>query len=153
MIQSTLADQAPRSGLQHMMRLDLLVVPKPSGAIGANLAAALDTVVVMGVADRGAQHIRHVGSNGVRSKVKARTALNQFPCEESPVSDALTYADQTVSPTGQPVSLDERIAEMLARRGPDSPHARVHPQREPYLRNAVARVTQRLAEGQRRRAG
>jgi putative nucleotidyltransferase with HDIG domain len=72
-------------------------------------------------------------------------ALARYPCEQSPVSDALTYADQTTGPGGQPVSLDERMAEMLARHGPDSVHARVHPEREPYLRAVAARVEQRLS--------
>jgi putative nucleotidyltransferase with HDIG domain len=73
------------------------------------------------------------------------TALDRYPCEQSPIADALTYADQTVGPGGQPMTLDERMAEMLARRGPDSPQARAHPQREPYLRAAAARVEHRLS--------
>src|SRR3954470_15737629 len=38
------------------------------------------------------------------------------------IADALTWADQTTSPTGQVVDLDSRLADMLARHGPDSPN-------------------------------
>src|SRR5262249_49857279 len=71
--------------------------------------------------------------------------LGQFPHEQSPVSDALTYADQTVGPGGQPMTLDERMSEMLGRRGPDSLQARVHHVRGPDLRATAARVERRLA--------
>jgi putative nucleotidyltransferase with HDIG domain len=70
--------------------------------------------------------------------------LDRFPHEQSPVSDALTYADQTVGPQGQPMTLDQRMAEMLARRGPDSAHAQVHGVRERHLRAVAHRVEQRL---------
>ena len=72
-------------------------------------------------------------------------ALNQYLREESPVSDALTYADQTTGPLGQPMTIEQRIAGMLARRGPGSIQARVHHLREPYLRAVAKRVEQRLA--------
>lgn len=70
--------------------------------------------------------------------------LDRYPSEQSPVSDALTYADQTTGPCGQPMTVDERVIEVLARRGPESTHARVHHQREPHLRAIVARVERRL---------
>jgi hypothetical protein len=57
----------------------------------------------------------------------------------------LIYADQTTSPTGNPCTVEERMTEMLARHGPTSAQARVHPARGPYLLAAVARVEQRLA--------
>jgi hypothetical protein len=72
-------------------------------------------------------------------------ALGRFPYEHSPASDALTYADQTTGPDGRPMTIDERVTEMLTRRGPDSIHARVNHQREPYLRAIATRVEQRLA--------
>jgi hypothetical protein len=69
-----------------------------------------------------------------------------FSFEQSPVSDALIYADQTVGPNGRVMGLDERLSDMLRRHGADSPNARVHEQRAPLLRAAVQRVEQRLAE-------
>jgi putative nucleotidyltransferase with HDIG domain len=74
------------------------------------------------------------------------TELGRFPRELSPVSDALTYADQTVGPGGRPMTLDERMSEMLARRGPDSLQAQVHHLREPHLRATAQRVERRLSE-------
>jgi putative nucleotidyltransferase with HDIG domain len=71
--------------------------------------------------------------------------LDRYPNEQSPVSDALTYADQTVGPKGHPVSLDQRMTEMLARRGTNSLHAQVHHLREPHLRATAQRVQQRLS--------
>ena len=55
-----------------------------------------------------------------------------------PLADALTWADQTTSPTGRTVDLDTRMADMLARHGPDSPTALAHPMRRPALIEAVA---------------
>jgi hypothetical protein len=71
--------------------------------------------------------------------------LSAYPREESAVADALTYADQTVGPAGRSMTLDERLADMLRRHGPDSPNAAVHHIREPVLRAAVTRVQRRLS--------
>ena len=70
--------------------------------------------------------------------------MGRFPFELSPVSDALTYADQTVGPYGRRLSLDERLADMLRRHGPASANARAHARRAPYLGAAAARVEARL---------
>lgn len=70
--------------------------------------------------------------------------LSAYPREDSPVADALTYADQTVGPDGQSMTLAERFADMLHRHGPNSPNAVAHPVREPTLRAAVDRVQRRL---------
>ncbi|PPK71067.1 HD domain-containing protein [Actinokineospora auranticolor] len=67
-----------------------------------------------------------------------------YPYEDSPVSDALTYADQTVDNRGTRVSLRDRFTEMLSRLGPDSANARAHHLREPDLLAAAHRVERRL---------
>jgi putative nucleotidyltransferase with HDIG domain len=72
------------------------------------------------------------------------TELTAYPKEESPVADALTYADQTIGPNGRSMTLTERFAEMLDRHGPNSPNAMAHPVRGPTLRAAVDRVQRRL---------
>lgn len=74
--------------------------------------------------------------------------LSAYPREESPVADALTYADQTIGPNGRSMTLAERFADMLQRHGPNSPTAVAHPVREPALRSAVDRVQQRLRSAQ-----
>ncbi|MEJ3748173.1 HD domain-containing protein [Actinomycetes bacterium KLBMP 9797] len=71
--------------------------------------------------------------------------INQFPREDSSVADALIYADQTVGPNGRVMDVEQRLADMLHRHGPDSPNAAAHAQRAPLLRAAVRRVEQRLA--------
>jgi HD domain len=73
--------------------------------------------------------------------------LATFTREHSPAADALTYADQTVGPNGRSMTVEERLADMLRRHGPDSPNALAHPQRAPRLRATVRRVEQRLADG------
>jgi putative nucleotidyltransferase with HDIG domain len=73
--------------------------------------------------------------------------IARFQCEDSPVSDALVYADQTVGPNGRVMSFDERLADMLRRHGPASANAAVNPRRAPVLGAAVQRVEQRLRMG------
>ncbi|MBM7775551.1 putative nucleotidyltransferase with HDIG domain [Actinokineospora baliensis] len=67
-----------------------------------------------------------------------------YPHEDSPLSDALAYADQTTDPGGSPVTLRGRLAEMLARHGSDSANARAHHLRGPYLHEVADRVESRL---------
>jgi hypothetical protein len=64
-----------------------------------------------------------------------------------PVADALTYADQTTGPTGERMDVEDRLAGMLRRHGPDSPNARVHDQRAPAIRAAVDRTERSLHAG------
>ncbi|GAA0256928.1 HD domain-containing protein [Cryptosporangium japonicum] len=85
--------------------------------------------------------------SGARFVAEARglgAAMADFPVEVSLVSDALTYADQTVGPHGRPYSVDQRMAEMLGRHGPDSPQARAHRARAPYLRGVASRMENAL---------
>lgn len=63
---------------------------------------------------------------------------------EGPVTDALTYADQTTGPDGRAMDVEERMADMLRRHGPDSPNVRCHPERGPVLRAAVHATAERL---------
>ena len=71
--------------------------------------------------------------------------LDRFPREESPVSDALIYADQTVSQSGRAMTVEQRLAEMVNRHGPDSPQAAAHPLRAPLVLAAVLRVERQLS--------
>ncbi len=61
-----------------------------------------------------------------------------------PLADALAYADQTCGPQGQGMTVEDRLVEMIARHGPDSPNARCHARRAPYLCAAVRRTAGRL---------
>ncbi len=76
--------------------------------------------------------------------------LEAFPADRyasGPVADALTYADQTTGPTGERMDVEDRLAGMLRRHGPDSPNARVHDQRAPAIRAAVDRTERVLHAG------
>ena len=70
--------------------------------------------------------------------------LDDFHRERSPVADALTYCDMTTSPTGNPVSLKERTAEIFVRYGEDSLVSQALRQALPYVSLAVARTQRRL---------
>ena len=85
--------------------------------------------------------------SGARFAAKVRglaDRLEQFPFERCAVSDALTFADQTVGPGGQRMTIDERLADVIERHGPDSPNARANPLREPYIRGAAKRAIARM---------
>lgn len=86
----------------------------------------------------------HSGSRYLAAELGLGAELADFVYEEGPLSDALTVADQTVGPYGQALTIDQRMLDMLARHGPDSPNARAHKEREPYLRAAAHRVAARL---------
>jgi putative nucleotidyltransferase with HDIG domain len=90
----------------------------------------------------------HSGARFVAQANGHAEALSQFVFERSPVSDALTYADQTVGPHGQSLPMEERLADMLRRHGPDSAQARVQRHREPYLRAVAVRVLSRCGAGE-----
>ncbi|WP_230686737.1 HD domain-containing protein [Catellatospora vulcania] len=70
--------------------------------------------------------------------------MAEFDDERTAVTDALTCADQTTGVRGEPVFLEDRLAEVLRRHGPSSPHAAAAAGREPYLRSAAGRVQARL---------
>ncbi|MFD0593137.1 hypothetical protein ACFQZ4_11775 [Catellatospora coxensis] len=71
-------------------------------------------------------------------------SLAEFDDERSAVTDALACADQTTGVRGEPVFLEDRLAEVLRRHGACSPHAAAHEGRAPYLRSAANRVQSRL---------
>ena len=73
-------------------------------------------------------------------------ALAEFEPEEGPLVDALTYSDMTTGPAGQPVELEERIAEVLERYPPDGPVHRAIKRSHPMLREAVERTLARLED-------
>jgi putative nucleotidyltransferase with HDIG domain len=85
--------------------------------------------------------------SGARFVAEARglgATLAGFPVEVSPLSDALTYADQTVGPFGKTFTVEARMAEMLRRHGPGSPQFEAHRARAPYLLGVATRVRTRL---------
>jgi hypothetical protein len=70
--------------------------------------------------------------------------LAGFPFAEDPLTDALTYADQTVGPRGQRLSVADRLAEAVRRHGPDGASSLAAPRRDPYIYAAAERTEARL---------
>lgn len=71
--------------------------------------------------------------------------LGKIPPPSSELLDALTYADMTTGPDGDPVDADERLAEILTRYDSDDPVHRAVTRSRPELLSAVERTRQRLA--------
>ncbi|WP_432570617.1 HD domain-containing protein [Kineococcus sp. SYSU DK005] len=85
--------------------------------------------------------------------LEAELAPHDHPrAVEGALADALTWADQTTSATGEVVDVEERLADVLRRHGPDSPNARCHHLRGPAVRGAVQRTEQRLRRAHERGA-
>jgi hypothetical protein len=61
--------------------------------------------------------------------------------------DALTFADMTTGPAGQPMTIDQRVDEILRRYPPDDPVHRAILRAQPSLETAVERTCQRLHGG------
>ena len=64
-------------------------------------------------------------------------ALDDYPREASSVSAALVYCDLTTGPTGVVMTLEERLADVYERYGPDSLVSEALRQATPHLRAAV----------------
>jgi len=71
--------------------------------------------------------------------------LESFPAPSESVMDALAYADMTTGPTGLGVSVEDRLAEILDRYGPDDPVHRAISKARVDLVTAVRRTEIRLA--------
>jgi HD domain len=85
--------------------------------------------------------------SGARFEAEERGLVEElaaFPIQDGLVMDALTFADMTTGPAGQPMTLDERIGEIQRRYSPDDPVHRAILRARPLLRAAVQRVQTRL---------
>jgi hypothetical protein len=70
--------------------------------------------------------------------------LAEWTDEETPLRDALWWADMTTSPDGETVSFERRIAEIQERYGPDDVVTFFVRQAKPELQAAVERTEARL---------
>lgn len=70
--------------------------------------------------------------------------LAEWVDEETPLRDALWWADMTTSPDGVTVPFDERLKEIQERYGPEDVVTFFIRQAEPELRGAVERTEARL---------
>ncbi|GAB1643842.1 HD domain-containing protein [Krasilnikovia sp. MM14-A1259] len=71
--------------------------------------------------------------------------LAEFNQEMSPTADALWYADMTTGPDGSDLTVENRLAEIARRYGPDDPVTRFWKKAEPELMEAVRRTEAALA--------
>ncbi len=86
----------------------------------------------------------HSGARFV-AEVRGMVAeLARFPFAEDALTDALTYADQTVGPRGERLAVADRLAEAVRRHGPDAPNSLAAPRRDPYIYAAAERTEARL---------
>jgi len=88
--------------------------------------------------------------SGARFEAKQRglaDELAEFPFPGGPLLDALALADLTTGPSGESLTYDERIAEILRRYPEDDPVHQAWLEAEPVLRESVRRAEARLAGG------
>jgi predicted hydrolase (HD superfamily) len=78
----------------------------------------------------------------------AEMLRREFTQEDSATADALWYCDMTTGPDGQPVRVEERIAEITSRYGSNDPVTRFIVRAEPVIVAAVRRTEQRLRTGE-----
>lgn len=71
--------------------------------------------------------------------------LAEFPFEDGPVMDALVTADLTTGPSGERLTYDERISEILRRYSPEHPVHRTWTKAAPILRASVERTESRVS--------
>ena len=88
----------------------------------------------------------HSGARFVPVERGFAELMAEFDFEETPLSDALCYADQTIGPHGKRMTIEFRINEAITRHGPSSPNARARVDRVPYLLAVAARIEKRLPQ-------
>lgn len=110
----------------------------------------------------GARYLRHrLGSDDMVCRLVAHHSLAIIEAEErgmadelarefapapDHLADALIYCDMLTGPDGQHMPVDQRLADIHARYGPDDLVSRAITRSEPRLTMAVGRVSQRLVE-------
>ena len=69
---------------------------------------------------------------------------SEFPAPAPMLNDALAYCDMTTTPTGDIVSVQDRLSEIVERYGPHDVVTRFIRRAEPQLVSSVVRTDQRL---------
>lgn len=95
--------------------------------------------------ERLAALVAHHSAASFEARARGLTAaLAEFPDERSALSDALAYCDLTTGPTGQRVTVEDRLAEIVGRYGADSLIAQALIEASETLRAMAERAAQRL---------
>jgi HD domain-containing protein len=74
----------------------------------------------------------------------ANELSSEFPAPAPMLNDALAYCDMTTTPTGDVVSVQDRLSEIVERYGPHDVVTRFIRKAEPQLVSSVIRTDQRL---------
>jgi len=74
----------------------------------------------------------------------ANALSSEFPAPPENLNDALAYCDMTTTPTGDAVSVHERISEIKERYGPHGVVGRFIHKAEPQLVSSVVRTDRRI---------
>lgn len=99
----------------------------------------------LGAPDRLVRLVAHHSGAVYEAEQRGLTAeLAVYDREDSPVLDALIYADMTTGPAGQSFDFDRRIDEILERYEPGSEVHSAISKARPYLGAAVQRVRAHL---------
>jgi putative nucleotidyltransferase with HDIG domain len=80
-----------------------------------------------------------------RNRGLSEQLATEFPLVEGLASDAITYADMTTSPDGEPVDVEQRLAEIIARYGDGHLVAESIREASPLIVGSVRTVTTALA--------
>ncbi|TNC21796.1 HD domain-containing protein [Amycolatopsis alkalitolerans] len=92
----------------------------------------------------------HAGATAVARLIGLAGELGAFEDEAGRVRDALWYCDMTTGPDGEPMSFEDRIAELRARRAPDDPVVRALAANGSERAAAVRRTETFLRDGGQR---
>ncbi|MEQ7127945.1 HD domain-containing protein [Actinopolymorpha sp. B11F2] len=88
--------------------------------------------------------VAHHSCSRIEIGIRGLTTELRWPQEDSPVADALAYADMTTGPQGQRLTFSERIAEILTRYPAGSEVYQHNVAAKPLLAGHVARVEDRM---------
>ncbi|MCU7731168.1 HD domain-containing protein [Actinoplanes sp. KI2] len=82
-----------------------------------------------------------------RNRGLSEQLASEFPPVEGLISAAITYADMTTTPLGEPTEVEQRLAEIIARYGDGDVVAESIREASPLIVDSVRIITEALAEG------
>jgi hypothetical protein len=91
--------------------------------------------------------VAHHSCAAIEAAIRGLAAelLRQFKPAPGQLADALIYCDMTTGPQGQPMTVEQRLAEIGHRYGPDHVVSRALARSAPDLAAAAGRVARKLA--------
>lgn len=115
--------------------------------LGFHPVDGAESLTRIGLPDRLACLVAHHSGARFEAALRGLTGfLGRYRREDSLLADALTFCDLTTAPDGRPVTLDERLADIRHRHGPETLVASAVARAEPELRTACCRVEDTAAD-------